>query len=541
MPPAQLHALTGLRFVAAAAVLVSHVKVRFALDHFDPGPIGSAAVGLFYVLSGFILSHVYRHAATQIPAKRFYLARFARIWPLHAVCLALACSVPHSPAPPPELADWDKLAAHITLLQAWSFDLEWAHAWNGPAWSLSVEAFFYLLFPILAARSDRTLFVTFAVCAAATLASYRIGDAAVTTDATHILEWKTALATLPIARLSEFLAGMCAHAVYCRWPAASRSSTLAASMFELLALGGTMVLFLTWGSGQWGAAWAASTDRPVSVESLSRGPGLSLCFALLIGALATGRGVLARCLATRTMVYLGEISFAVYMVHAVVFGIATNQLENWLYAWHRPVLAALLTTLGASAILYAGIEMPVRKALVLRGATLGARIRVAVSSLCYELRRPGLAIAVVSGIAGALLMASPTPSAQVRRDALVAASAPEAVSQQLTADCTLLGATSRIYYDQFLCYAALDGNLPEGTEIRFVTLTRDGIALHSMPYEIGPSDGSAASPTRFLRASSPLPALVGSSILQIRVCAIGAAQHDPVAGTAPIQVYRLPW
>ena len=87
----QLDALTGLRFLAAAAVFVSHTKGWFAIENFHPGPIGSAAVGFFFVLSGFILSHVYRGASEATSAGRFYLARFARIWPMHIACLALVC------------------------------------------------------------------------------------------------------------------------------------------------------------------------------------------------------------------------------------------------------------------------------------------------------------------------------------------------------------------------------------------------------------------------------------------------------------------
>ena len=97
--PRRLDALTGLRFLAAAAVVVFHARVDvpgqmgippdFAADV----PLASAAVAFFFVLSGFILAYVYPRLESPAACGRFLLARFARLWPAHLVGLALCLAV----------------------------------------------------------------------------------------------------------------------------------------------------------------------------------------------------------------------------------------------------------------------------------------------------------------------------------------------------------------------------------------------------------------------------------------------------------------
>jgi peptidoglycan/LPS O-acetylase OafA/YrhL len=84
--------------------------------------------------------------------KRFAVARFARIYP--ACCIGLALSAPWVAAalikhlsPAAVWAESGKAALTWSLLQAWL--PQTATAWNTPAWSLSVEAFFYLCFPAI--------------------------------------------------------------------------------------------------------------------------------------------------------------------------------------------------------------------------------------------------------------------------------------------------------------------------------------------------------------------------------------------------------
>src|SRR5215831_11263584 len=89
---AKIEALTSIRFFAAISVVFFHVGYMALAEWNAPlatvTSYGYAAVGLFYTLSGFVLAHTYLGRQTDLRA--FYVARFARVYPLYLVALILA-------------------------------------------------------------------------------------------------------------------------------------------------------------------------------------------------------------------------------------------------------------------------------------------------------------------------------------------------------------------------------------------------------------------------------------------------------------------
>lgn len=162
-------ALTGLRFFAAMAVVLYHYADKVTGFHLLPdfmqrlvhcGPI---ALGFFFILSGFVLasSHQNRPVNNTTEIKAFWLSRFARLYPAYLLAfilfapMALQKYVLHPVPLSPAIAHQDFIAGFILsplMLQAWT---SFSQAWNGPSWSLSVEAFFYFLFPFVALRIMR--------------------------------------------------------------------------------------------------------------------------------------------------------------------------------------------------------------------------------------------------------------------------------------------------------------------------------------------------------------------------------------------------
>ena len=145
-----LNALTGIRFFAALYVVIFHTRVGSLLHdhgHYAAGNFflnGYLAVPLFFLLSGFILAYTYE-SQIERPGdhRRFWEARFARIWPVYFVSLLVSSlayggGLPHlGPA-----------LATLFMVQAWNpFNPGLAGAWNLVCWTLSVEALFYLVFP----------------------------------------------------------------------------------------------------------------------------------------------------------------------------------------------------------------------------------------------------------------------------------------------------------------------------------------------------------------------------------------------------------
>jgi len=145
-PPLTTHrrsllALTVIRFFAAFYVVIFHSRVGGSL--FERGHYAAAyffmsgylAVPLFFLLSGFILAYTYEGQMEQRgDFRRFWEARFARIWPVYAISLLLS-SVPGLVFPPLGVA-----VATLCMVQAWNpFNAGMAGAWNFVCWTLSVK------------------------------------------------------------------------------------------------------------------------------------------------------------------------------------------------------------------------------------------------------------------------------------------------------------------------------------------------------------------------------------------------------------------
>ena len=149
--------LTPLRGIAALLVVVFHFVCVF--EHFvDPKSSMFFAkcylmVDLFFIMSGFIIYHVYGNTFQNNIGKSDWLkymrARIARIYPLHILTLFLCVILcQFIPAFIPGLADPRGIPVNIFMLQ--SFGVLPTFTFNVPAWSVSAEFFAYLLFPIAA-------------------------------------------------------------------------------------------------------------------------------------------------------------------------------------------------------------------------------------------------------------------------------------------------------------------------------------------------------------------------------------------------------
>src|SRR5688572_11994062 len=159
--PADIRSLTSLRFFAALAVVAFHYMRAFPAGAGAAAALtakGYLAVDFFFILSGFILAHVYLPAIEQdaFRARDFYAKRLARIYPVHFVT-AMVAVVMFAAAEKMEIPGRDfsfhDLFANLLLVHGWgvSDDL----SLNKPSWSISAEWFAYLLFPLLAARLRR--------------------------------------------------------------------------------------------------------------------------------------------------------------------------------------------------------------------------------------------------------------------------------------------------------------------------------------------------------------------------------------------------
>lgn len=160
--PLDIKPLTSIRFFAAAWVVLYHYWPHLAGGGERPGVIAKGYLGveLFFVLSGFILCHVYLAAfeGGRFRYGDFIWARLARVYPMHIAtlvgiglmaALALAIGIQVDP----NILSLAALPANLTLTQAWG--LAPVAGWNHPSWSVSAEWFAYLCFPAFALAASR--------------------------------------------------------------------------------------------------------------------------------------------------------------------------------------------------------------------------------------------------------------------------------------------------------------------------------------------------------------------------------------------------
>lgn len=313
--PGQLQSLTPLRGIAALWVVFYHYGSQYLpalhADRYthllDKGYL---AVDLFFMLSGFVLTHVYWRVFTE-PVRgsygRFLLARVARLYPLHVFVLslfiatALASRMVEYAATGTFEAVAMQGARSVTALIANLFMLQGLRAselsWNYPAWSISVEFIAYLGFPlalpwIWRARPSRKIVL------ALVLVVVLGGLAGVTHD--DFDQWDGPLALLRC--VPEFVIG---SLLYAAFTGRSRRSLMGHD--AVLAAAAVVLLLL-----------------------LHRGDSdflVILLFPVLILAAVANRGRAAVLLNTAPLIWLGEISYSLYLVHGLVQFVATQLLN----------------------------------------------------------------------------------------------------------------------------------------------------------------------------------------------------------------------
>ncbi|GGJ51443.1 acyltransferase family protein [Streptomyces brasiliensis] len=351
--PARLPSLTGLRFLAALAVFAHHAflpipplrlmaddRTAYRLaDWFTQA--GGLGVSFFFVLSGFVLTWSAREDDTTTS---FWRRRLVKIYPVYVVAWVLAMVLFAGSTTSTHVA-----VANLFMVQVWVPSYFTNFSVDSPSWSLGVEAVFYLCFPLLlhAAR--------------------RIGPA-------RLKYWITAVIGAVVATPAL------AYALFPTTPRVPSGQVLSVSQYWFayvlppvrmadFALG--ILVALAVRHGRWrdiGMVWsglllAGGYWLTFHVPYLyGQRAVLIVPIVLLIAATATadieGRFTLFR---NRTMVWLGEISFAFYLLHYIALSTLRKELGQEMYS-----TAATLSMLAATAagtvlvswVLYRLVEAP---------------------------------------------------------------------------------------------------------------------------------------------------------------------------------------
>ena len=357
-----IHALTGIRFVAALGVFVQHMLGRLGITTFG-WPFGDGGVTFFFVLSGFILTYVYSDRLTSYrDLPRFYFTRWARIWPLHMVTLLLWVFFFFTLTYIFKNADpFRKLVVNALLLQSWVPSYRWSFAYNGVSWSISTEAFFYFMFPLLVLKSGR-FWIKYLVLTIA-IAIYILTVNAYA-DAINQTGWASVdplMHCFPLVRLFEFMTGMAVGYLFLAKPnlASSKRNIWKDSLIEFGAIG----LLLAYYYWQFHYPRTVELSQVFTVVLVKIGP--VFFYAILIFLFSHTRGIVGRLMGSRIMVYLGEISFAFYMIHFLIINVMSGYHFAPMPQFHGGLLVAALTfSLASASLLYHFVEIPAKSSLL---------------------------------------------------------------------------------------------------------------------------------------------------------------------------------
>ena len=351
----EIRPLTSVRFLIALLVFLFHFQIRWPITQLHPldNILSQGAIGmtLFFMLSGFILAYTYEGKALSI--REYGIRRFSRIYPVYFLAALLTLpflgfnvfsSWKNGIADQAALATFT-FVMNLLLLQAWFPTL--FSVWNdGGSWSISVEAFFYVLFPAIRKFLSESALIAKVTFLCSYLIMVIIGFAVSLFSKTSML----IAYSVPIYRLGEFISGVAIFETIKRF-----------DNFQLRRISRKLLVFLL----------------PALIAELSfLGPHLAgyighdwivlPVFAALLINLYSDDSVVTKALSSRFLVLLGRASYSFYAIQAFFILYLLKERVNLVSS--HPILAnnlllCLVTfvLLQVSALgIYLYFEKPVR-------------------------------------------------------------------------------------------------------------------------------------------------------------------------------------
>lgn len=350
----RLDQLTFSRFAAVFLVLTYHGSSEFYLSVFNENPVVMAlfksaptAVGYLYALSGFVMSLVYFRPEQRFDVFGYWRARVVRIYPLYLLAFLLTCYyyLDSMLAIKPQ-----KILANLLVLQAWI--PAYAQSFNYASWSMTVEFFFYAVFPFFTMwayrQSTRKLIALALAFWAVSQTVYQILWIG------YLDEYRNFIIYSPIFHLNSFLMGAVGAIWYLR---EGRRQVVPP----------WMTLAVVWGSLGLAAGYTivSSVYYPHRLpHDLQPMAGLlAPILTLFIASLAMDRSRLSRALERPAPVVFGETSYAIYILHVPILWLFKRFLEDSRIAGAETIfeIAALPMMIAIGLGVHFYVDAPLRR------------------------------------------------------------------------------------------------------------------------------------------------------------------------------------
>ena len=354
--PVNIYTLTPLRGIAAILVAVYHFNYSFIIDPPHSYIFLNKCylfVDLFFIMSGFIMMHVYHNKfSLQVnfeSYKKFLLARFARIYPLHLFMLLLFVLLiylgGHGGRTNPIYSPY-AIFTNIFLLQ--SCGIHDTGTWNVPSWSISAEWWAYVIFPFVCFCIFRKKYLTITVMLISILFIYllilfylpRSDKPAYDPDLDVSFDYGY------LRGIAGFCSGMLVYLLFRleRIKYFFRKDWVGLFIFTLVIIG-----------------MEANVNDMIFIP----------VFVLLILAFACNDGIICKVSQIKFLQFIGDISYSFYLIHALIILLGIQGLIHTHYGYDgpfikgifksSPLLLVFLFVVGIfSTITYNYIEKPSR-------------------------------------------------------------------------------------------------------------------------------------------------------------------------------------
>ncbi|HTJ28953.1 MAG TPA: acyltransferase [Acidobacteriaceae bacterium] len=365
----KIHALTSARFFAALYVVIYHTRWGFNFQSLFGRIIelGYIAPYFFFLLSGYILAVVYLKKQARVPARRFFVSRFARIYPLFYLTMlmdlpfALIARVAKYGFTVAAIRTASLLGLSTIMLQ---MCLPTLTIINGASWSLSIEAAFYLSFPLIGPllwklTGRRALSASFLLYLGAIaiecLTIKLFGDARTNVSGYHLLQFE-----------AVFACGI----LLARWESASEVSKSPAVISDSLAWVVVILSMIAFGVCVW-------LYEPLNFSRLNVAYLLVPVYMSVTWVLAKSKILPVRLLGHPWLVVLGEASYGLYLIHTPVrhlferFHLTGSPAQYPLY---------LTTCIALSVLSFFYFETPSRRFILRKLHTQPKETREAASA-----------------------------------------------------------------------------------------------------------------------------------------------------------------
>jgi peptidoglycan/LPS O-acetylase OafA/YrhL len=347
-----LKPLTTFRFFAALFVFLSHISFFKEYEFlnwiyvriFEEGYLG---VTFFFVLSGFILTYNYHNKFKTLDQQgifKFFIARLARIYPVHLLTFFLTVPLLYKAFLENALHTSIKAIPNLLLLQSFVPVNGVYFSYNSVSWSLSNEIFFYICLPFIIfflnkirLRGNTLISVVAGVWLVSIFFVFTFRDIELNYWLFYIF---------PLFRLSDFLVGVFLALLFLNPPIQRKvnHNIMYYTFMEFIAILSLIIAIYYF---------------PYVHQSLRYSVYYIFFISLIIYIFAFQKGLISKLLSNKFFLFLGELSFSFYMLHHLVIRYSSYLL----IINSSPIILAVFSftvSILASALVYTFYEVPLR-------------------------------------------------------------------------------------------------------------------------------------------------------------------------------------